>query len=42
MILVEFQSYFVVLFRIMAAFRPETDSEGELPGEWEERVTVDG
>ena len=26
----------------MAAFLPETDSEDELPGEWEERVTVDG
>ena len=26
----------------MAAFMPETDSEDELPGEWEERVTVDG
>ena len=42
MILVEFQSFFVVLFQIMAAFLPETDSEDELPGEWEERVTVDG
>ena len=26
----------------MAAFLPETDSEDELPGEWEERATVDG
>ena len=26
----------------MAAFLPETDSEDELPGEWEERVTLDG
>ena len=26
----------------MASFLPETDSEDELPGEWEERVTVDG
>ena len=26
----------------MAAFMPETDSEDELPGEWEERVTLDG
>ena len=26
----------------MAAFLPETDSEDELPGEWEERATVGG
>ena len=33
---------FVVMLQTMAAFLPETDSEDELPGEWEERVTVDG
>ena len=32
----------VVMLQTMAAFLPETDSEDELPGEWEERVTVDG
>ena len=42
MILFECQSFVVILFQIMAAFLPETDSEDELPGEWEERVTVDG
>ena len=30
------------MLQTMAAFLPETDSEDELPGEWEERVTVDG
>ena len=26
----------------MASFSPETDSEDELPPEWEERATLDG
>ena len=26
----------------MASFLPETDSEDELPPEWEERATLDG